>query len=292
MPLKTMKCCCPTCGDFCIGLGSLFEYCAVCSESPRYWNLTGVDRALDAFFTCCPELGFQPIQGFLFGETGGTCQWFGPIVYCPDGTTAQIILSVNGLDAGSNTVEVLFSDGRRIVWTNVNPWMCLCTNLVRRTFVDDVGDFSDCRIPTEMCVIPIAPCCPERTTALPRTLVAEVTSETNCPCVDGSTGDLTWDPALDAWIGTIPYCAADLKIKLRCWRDVLEVTDWNGTVQWINSTDPINCNNSSEVEFGIGIVGMLTIVQCDPVHLRFTITNTGGCCGTPGNSVTIDIVEV
>jgi hypothetical protein len=288
---KSDKCCCG-CQGICIGLGSRFVDCTACVEAPRYWNFgsfIGNSAPSGPIFACCTNLKFQFTNGTLLHVSGGACQWQSPVVYCEDGTTAQWTLTVPALTIGLVTLVVNWSDGRQAKWVNIDVWNCLCPNKMKRVHGLDDKVVDLCGIPELICLNPVSPCCNTRISPLPRTLRASLLNLTNCPCV-GGTFTLTWDATLLMWVGSGPYCTSTFTLRIACFRNGIDVTDWNGDVQWTGSTLP--CTDSAQQSIGVGIVGGFTISDCEPIHLRFVITTTGGCCGLVASQVQVDIVEV
>ena len=291
---KIFKCCCgKPCEGHCLTIGSLFPQCTVCSESPFRFNLGYLGTP--PFFTCCPELGFQPTLGKLTGDpTAPTCVWKSDVVVCSASITAQWSLLIISTLPGGVVLQIDWSDGRHAAWTNLSAWQCLCRNIMVRDHTRDYG-YVDCTLPPEICVIPLDPCCGSRIQPLPRTLYATLTDAGNCACIKGTIIPLYWNPILDKWIGSGPYgtcVGATFTIRISCSNTILDLTDWQGDVQWKGGNS--FCPDTGQEVIGTGFIGQFTIVNCDPVHLRFGITQTGNtCCGFifGSSKVSVDITE-
>jgi hypothetical protein len=295
MGAKSDKCCCDDCVGHCINIGSIFTQCSVCQESPLRWN-AGLIGGNKPVFSCCPDLHFQPTLGLLTGDpTSMSCAWKSAVVNCTDGTTAQWTLTITSQAIGGVVLQVDWSDGRRVVWTNIQRWQCLCRNLMARDRASDIGNVDPCNPPEEVCLLPIDPCCSTRHQPLPRTLYATLSDAGNCACITGTVIVLSWNPTLGMWIGSGPYgtcVGATFTIRVACSRSIADVTDWNGDVQWTGGN--AFCPDTGRLPIGTGIIGGFNISNCDPLHLQFGITQTGNtCCGFIFGSaeVRVDITE-
>ena len=287
MPSKQMKCCCvKPCQGQCVNIGSLFTQCTVCQESPLFWDIKDFAAISGTYFTCCPNLTDPPVFGLMMGQVGGaSCTWISSVLPCNDGSTAQWILTVSGTAIGDVTLQVRWSDGRILEYANDAVWLCLCANPMARTFIHDVGNVNGCNPKPTLCLIPVPPCCADRTDPLPRTLAAQISIHSgSCPCFPlGTTvGTLTWNASDYKWEGTVTMgTCGNVIIQLGCSRlaSYNDITDWNGTVQF-GSDAPQD------------ISGNLVTTNCSPLHVHLDYLFTGGICGPLAvYEAYIDIIE-
>ena len=303
MPSKQMKCCCvKPCQGQCVNIGSIFSQCTVCSESPLLWNIEDFfGTSADNNFNCCPALKNVYTFGMLYGipstGTGSAgCVWTTPnttttghgFVSCGGGVTAQWVLSIGGINPKQVTLTAFFSDGREIIYTNLDPWNCLCSNLM--TLFHTVGNMTGCNPKRTLCLGPVPPCCAGRTSPLPRSLHVQLTPISGCDCVAGALFTIDWNPHTGRWEGSGSFgsCAADLGIKLFCSSPPDFSTIWGGTFNFFNTSGINGCVPMTDALFN-GVFNVHT--QCDPVHISWQRPFTFGCCVTTTSLVQFDIVE-
>lgn len=287
---KGSTCCCCDCQLSCINIGSLVPDCEACGEKPVEFTVGGFcGPTIDNLphFYCCP--GFVTNAHLLIG-TAGSCSYTSLVYACDNGVQLEWEMVLSGL-AGSSCVgeEVVLTgtDGFRAVWElppEPRPWDrgILCTRIY---VLDEAGVVNGsvmtklgCTLPRYLCVSPVTPCCSSRATGLPRSLTLTKTGNANCACSTG-TFSLTWNPLTDKWEGTGAFCSTEITVKVWCQRLVGGGTSWFGTMDF-----PAGCNgpNSLDISF--------TLTQCDPVHLRWTLS-TPGCCGSTMGNTTFDVTE-
>lgn len=307
MSNKGDKCCC--CAGGCVNTGSIFNQCTVCAESPIEWYISDWGGAISRLpgedagriFGCCLQVDTTPGAGgiatgmvsrLLTGNRlGSECAWRSTINFCEDEEGNPLPnnywkMTVSSLAPGGVTLKLLWDDYKSATWVNRFQWNCLCRNEMRRNSYLDEGDSDEiaaCGIPDMICVSPIAPCCPERRVALPRTLYADLTvTSGTCACLDGVTLPLAWDPydGDGKWVysGLIGSCSCDMRVRLYCQR-ILGSTLTN----WFYDTR-YNVPNIQNPTYAISGV-------CEPLQLSHNTPDFAGCCGAGISAVNVTFHE-